>query len=201
MLNIIPKWFLQKRDVPVEKAILYFSFFFFLLLFVYRVMLIFSFNGEIGGIDNNFISGVIRMAAGFDIYSNPENLPFSVNQYPPLYFEISAFCADLFCVDFDSNPINIYWLCRALSLTYDTLTVLLMFIILRKNFCINNSIAIMLAVIFFYILGFYGYTFSRTDSLYLFFYTFTILRISGKKCPKIINIFFSSNSHSFFYLL
>lgn len=172
---------IQITNNTVNRVICIFSAVFFLLLLSYRILLIFTYDGEIGGIDNNFVSGTIRMAAGLDIYSNPENLPFSVNQYTPLFFELSSGLTNLLNVDYNASPISVYWVCRSLSLFFDTLTIIIFFFALNRNLGIKRPIALLLVVFFFYLLGFYGYTYSRADSLYLCFYALILFILTRKE--------------------
>jgi len=101
-------------------------------LFTFRFLLIFTYNGEIGGIDNNFVYAVIRSMAGFDIYPNPETFPYAINPYSPLYVNLCSFIGKIFNINIE-EPINIYRLCRAVSFTCDILTCIIFYQTIKKT--------------------------------------------------------------------
>ncbi len=136
---------------------------------LYRVLLIFSYNGEIGGIDNNFVYAVIRGMNGFPIYPDPEAAPYAVNPYSPLYYSFCIGLGNLFSID-TRDPIHIYLLCRSFSLACDLFTLFLLYRLIRVKKGINGSIAFPATLITGLLLTYLGYTLSRVDSLYLLCY-------------------------------
>ncbi len=162
----------------------------FLLLLIFRSLLVFTYNPEIGGIDNNFVYAVIRSMAGYDIYPDPTQFPYAVNLYTPLYFNLCSFIGNFLNLNID-EPINIYRLCRFVSLISDLITCLLFFRILIKTTPLKKEIAFLITALFACILCFLGYTFCRSDSLFLSFYaaTFYILLTSSIKKSLAKNIF------------
>ena len=77
--------------------------FIILCLIAFRIMLIFTYNGEIGGIDNNFVYAVIRSMAGYNIYPDPEAFPYAVNPYSPLYYNLCSFVGNILNINVDLN--------------------------------------------------------------------------------------------------
>lgn len=140
-----------------------------LALFIFRVMLIFSGNGEIGGIDNNFVYGVTRGLAGLDLYSNPAEYPYAITLYPPLYYNICIGAGKLLHINPD-QPLQVYQLCRSISLLFDLATCYILYLTLKKNFGINRHLALITLASFATLLCYLGYTFSRADSVLLAFY-------------------------------
>ena len=152
-----------------------------LVLTAFRFMLIFTYNGEIGGIDNNFVYGVIRSMAGYNIYPNPEAFPYSVNLYSPLYYNLCSFAGAIFNINIE-DPINVYRLCRSVSFTCDLLSCITFFQILNKRGGIKKEIALLATSVLACLLCYLGYTFSRADSLFLLFYTM-LVSILLKRSP------------------
>lgn len=142
-------------------------------LLLYRIMLIFSFNGEVGGIDNNFVYDVTRAIAGMDIYTDPASPPYAVTLYSPLYFTICSAIGKAIHISPD-DPIQVYQLCRTISLFCDIITCILLGLILNNRLSVSKEYTWLLVAAFACILCLLGYTFSRADSLLLAFYAFTI---------------------------
>jgi hypothetical protein len=140
-----------------------------LCLIVFRLLLIFTYNAEIGGIDNNFVYAVIRGMAGFDIYPDPARVPYAVNPYSPLYFNLCSLIGNIFNINIE-EPINVYRLCRSVSFFCDVLTSIIFFRLLQKGTSLKKEISLFITAVFVCILCYLGYTFSRADSLFLLFY-------------------------------
>jgi hypothetical protein len=154
-----------------------------LCLIAFRFMLIFTYNGEIGGIDNNFVYGVIRSMAGYNIYPNPEGFPYAVNPYSPLYYNLCSAAGNMFDINIE-DPINVYRLCRAVSFTCDLLTCIVFFQTIKKAIGIKKEIALLATSVLACLLCYLGYTFSRADSLFLLFYTLLISILLKKNVNK-----------------
>lgn len=147
---------------------------------LFRVGLVFSYDPEIGGIDNNFVYTVTRMLGGYSMYTNPEEFPFAINLYPPLYFDLCYLTGKVFQVNAD-NAVAVYRLCRSVSFLCDAGTVTFLFFILRRNLFVRKELAMLIAGLFSCLLAYLGYTFSRCDSLFLFIYaaSFFLLTSAG----------------------
>ncbi|MEO8405399.1 MAG: glycosyltransferase family 39 protein [Chitinophagaceae bacterium] len=153
-------------------------------LFVYRIFLVFSYNGEIGGIDNNFVYGVISNMTGHGLYNNPEALPYPVTIYSPLYFQVCSAIGTVLHVNPD-DPIQVYQLCRMISLILDIGTCLSLYFILKRRFNVSTQISWLATASFACILCTLGYTFSRCDSLLLLFYALTMYQLTRSADKKI----------------
>jgi len=157
-------------------------------LFTFRFLLIFTYNGEIGGIDNNFVYAVIRSMAGFDIYPNPETFPYAINPYSPLYVNLCSFIGKIFNINIE-EPINIYRLCRAVSFACDILTCIIFYQTIRKTTRVKKGLMLLFTAILACSLCYLGYTFSRADSLFLFFYSLTLYVLITDNTIKNATIF------------
>ncbi len=144
-----------------------------LCLTAFRLLLIFTYNGEIGGIDNNFVYGVVRAMAGYNIYPNPEAFPYSVNPYSPLYYNLCSLTGKIFNVNIE-DPINVYRLCRSASFACDLLTCVIFFQTIKKISGVKKETALLATSVLACLLCYLGYTFSRADSLFLLFYVLLI---------------------------
>lgn len=182
MSNKIPNKLADQYTGNIYRITFFASVLILLCLIAFRFMLIFTYNGEIGGIDNNFVYGVIRSMAGYNIYPNPEGFPYAVNPYSPLYYNLCSVTGNIFNVNIE-DPINIYRLCRAVSLLCDLLTCIVFFQIVKKTDGIKKEIALLATSILACILCYVGYTYSRADSLFLLFYTL-LISIIVKKNPN-----------------
>ena len=149
-----------------------------LILFVFRFLLIFSGNGELYGIDNTFVYSITRTLAGYDLYYNPEQFPYTITLYSPLYYNICTLIGRLFHINVE-NPIQVYQLCRSVSLVCDIVTCGLLYLILRKRFQIQNEITVLAIAVLATVLCYLGYTFSRCDSLLLTMYALFIYQLTG----------------------
>ena len=149
------------------------SVFILLCLIAFRFTLIFTYNGEIGGIDNNFVYGVIRSMAGYNIYPNPESFPYAVNPYSPLYYNLCSVTGNIFNINIE-DPIHVYRLCRSVSFTCDLLTCIVFFQTLKKAPGIKKEITLLATSVLACLLCYLGYTFSRADSVFLLFYALLI---------------------------
>ena len=151
-----------------------------LCLIAFRIMLISTYNGEIAGIDNNFVYAVIRSMAGYNIYPNPEAFPYSVNPYSPLYYNLCSFMGVIFNINFE-DPINVYRLCRSVSFTCDLITCIIFFQTINKTVGAKKEIALLATSVLACLLCYLGYTFSRADSLFLLFYTMLVSILLKKR--------------------
>jgi hypothetical protein len=148
-------------------------------LLAYRIMLILSYTGEVGGIDNNFVYDVTRSIGGLPIYTNPATPPYAITLYSPLYYNICALFGKLLKINPD-EPIHVYQLCRTVSLICDIATCALLYGIMRARFRLAPELSMLAVACFASILCLLGYTFSRSDSLLLAFYAALILVLTGR---------------------
>jgi hypothetical protein len=153
------------------------------VVFTERFLIIFSYEPQIAGIDNNFDYPVIRSLAGFSIYPNPEDYPYAVNPYAPLFFFVCKWVASLFQIS-PTDTIAVYWTSRSVCLLTDSVTCILLFRLLYRHFRTDKATAVISVSLFFCIVSFLGYTANRSDAFFLFFYCSTIyvlIRLSESK--------------------
>jgi hypothetical protein len=152
-------------------------------VFTERFLIIFSYEPHIAGIDNNFDYPVIRSLAGFSIYPNPEDYPYAVNPYAPLFFFVCKWVASLLQIN-PTDTIAVYWTSRSVCLLADTGTCILLFRLLYRHFRTDKATAVICVSLFFCMVSFLGYTANRADAFFLFFYCSTIyvlIRLSESK--------------------
>lgn len=81
-----------------------------------RVKIIFLVNPDVGGIESNVIYSVLRMLAGYPLYQNPEQAPYAITQYSPIYYYLTAGLSRL--VGLTANDVyDVYVVGRCISLT------------------------------------------------------------------------------------
>jgi len=184
--NLVKKY--QTNILPVS---LWASASILIALIVFRIALIFSYNAELCGIDNNFVYSVQRIMQGFDLYTDPQKLPYAINMYSPFYFSISAFIGNIFHLNPD-EPIYIYGLCRSVSFVCDITTCFFLFSILRTRYRATTEASLFIVSIFAAIICFWGFTFSRTDSMVLTFYAAVIYFLTSSRVGEKKTLFITA---------
>ncbi len=80
-----------------------------------RLKVIFLVNSDIGGIESNVIYSVLRMLAGYPLYQNPEQAPYAITQYSPIYYYLTADLSRLVGLSSD-DVYDVYAVGRCISL-------------------------------------------------------------------------------------
>lgn len=160
-------------ELKYLKAVFIISLICYLFLFIVRIFMVFSYDAEFTGIDNNFIYPVVRMLAGYDIYPKPEDYPFAINPYAPLLFYVSYFFCNISGIAHD-DTIQVYFTTRLICLTTDILTTWILYRILVRHLNISRTMALFGTTGFFYLISYWSYTAMRSDSLILMFYSLAI---------------------------
>ena len=132
--------------------------------------MVFCYDPEFTGIDNNFIYPVIRQLQGGSIYPDPEQYPFPVNPYAPLLFYLSAFFCKLLGIT-GTDPIQVYFITRGICLLADLITLFVLYRILKRFAGIATIPALFATVAFFFLISYWSFTVMRSDSLLLLFYS------------------------------
>ena len=137
----------SKFDLP--KITAWFCVINFLLFLLLRIFLIGSYDADIGGVENNVAYSISKMLCGDALYENPESGSFDITQYTPLYYYIATGISQLFYL----NPLNdlhaIYAVGRSLSLCFNLFSVVVLFLMLNRQFKINKHLAIIAACTYF----------------------------------------------------
>jgi hypothetical protein len=133
-----------------------------LVLVGLRIQLISSYRFDIAGAEFNVIHGVQKVMLGRTLYSDPEQAPFDIVQYTPVYYFICGGIGTALGIDaFDVRAV--YLLSRVLSLLLNLFTAWVVFRILRTQ-GVDRWWALVAAMLVF--AAFSEHFYSRIDSLY-----------------------------------
>lgn len=172
--------YLELKQVKIFYA---FFYFFLLVLLILRICVVFSYHGQLAGVDNNFDYPVMRLLHSLSIYPDPENYPFAVNPYGPLFFYASWSICLLTGVS-ANDGIQIYFVTRGLCLLFDCITFLMLFRLASRYLNISKRVALFSSLFFFYVISYWGYTMNRSDSLVLMWFSIIILLLFSKQERK-----------------
>lgn len=175
MQHLISKAFTW-YSLHISKVIYYTCAITLAIIFTERLFIIFSYEPHIAGIDNNFDYPIIRALAGLPIYPNPEDYPFAVNPYAPLFFIVCKWIA-LWLHISPTDTLSVYWVSRSVCLLADIGTCLVLLKIIRRYAKADYATTLICISLFFTIVSFLGYSSNRSDSFFLFFYSCTLLAL------------------------
>lgn len=147
-----------------------------LLLLIVRSAMVFSYDPEITGIDNNFIYPVLQQLQGNSIYPDPAQYPFAVNPYGPLLFYLSYGFCELFGIT-GSDPIRVYFVTRGICLIADLTTLFVLYRLMKRFLNVPTAIAAFSTVAFFYLISYWSFTVMRADSLLLLSYSLIVFSV------------------------
>ncbi len=133
------------------------------LFVIVRVYMLFLPIPTLGGVEGNVIFSLQRFLAGYDLYDNPEKLPFAITQYSPVYYYVVAFFARLVGIGPD-DLFPLYHLNRFISLVFNGLTALVVYAISRKSFENSLKVSVVLGCLAFILIPIQSMC--RPDSLY-----------------------------------
>jgi hypothetical protein len=153
-----------------------FAFFlisFFLLNVSWKWVLAQSYVPDLGGFERNVIWGIQRIMAGQELYTNPENLPFSFVQYMPLYYEVLAALGKLFSVQ-PADAHGVYRLARIFNLMLSLGFSSIVFFTSYWRFKVPVFLAGTFAILSFLISDTFTIS-GRPDSLKAFFMVLQVL--------------------------
>lgn len=151
-----------------------------------RFKVIFLVNPDVGGIESNVIYSVLRLLAGYPLYQNPEQSPYAITQYSPIYYYLTAGLSQL--VGFTPDDVyEVYAVGRCISLIASCFYVWGIFRLARW-LQLPASVAALVGIIAFCLLPPQSY--ARPDSLYNALVIWTIgavLRWNGSSPAKPLN--------------
>lgn len=150
-----------------NRILVFISLIVFLFFLFYRILLIFKYTTDLGGIENSVIYFVQRSMAGLPIYTNPELPPYSIAQYPPYYLLLNSILGKLFGINPDM-VFEVFVLGRVISLIFNLAYVFMVYRTSRKIFDIDPLKALVVSVMSFVFLEIT--VFARADSIYLFIF-------------------------------
>lgn len=127
-----------------------------------RIMILFYVIPDIGGIENSVVYFIQRVLDGQTIYTDPESPPYSIAQYPPLYFYLVAFCARIGGITAD-QVLDVFVANRLISLLLNLLYCYFVCRICVRIFSLPVSTGLLAALLCFIFLE--NPSFGRPDSL------------------------------------
>ena len=127
-----------------------------------RVNVIFLANPDVGGIESNVIYSVLRLMAGYPLYQNPEQAPYAITQYSPIYYYMTAGLSKLVGLTAD-DVYGVYATGRLISLVANGFYVWGI-ILLARRLQLPTYVALLTGVLVFSLLPPQSY--GRPDSLY-----------------------------------
>ncbi len=135
----------------------------FVFLLFGRINLINSYHHDLGGIEPNVVYGIQRIIDGQPLYSNPNQPPYAIMMYSPLYFHSVAVVGKIIGTN-PAIPIEVYRISRTMALIFSLGFIGLLGFIAIRHFNLSVSIAIILGSLIFSYLRITD--FGRPDSLY-----------------------------------
>lgn len=145
------------------KTIYYTGLTVFLFYFLYRVLLLFYPHPDSGGVEGNVVYFIQRILDHQPLYPDPEQAPFAIAQYGPLYYYLVAAIGRITGTG-AAEVQDIFLTGRFVSLVLNVVMMLVVFRICRNVFSVSIRAAITAAVTSFIFLTITS--FARPDSLY-----------------------------------
>lgn len=143
-----------------------------LCLLILRIILAFSWLPETGGVSINVLYGIKRLVDGLPLYTSPEQPPFPVIQYMPLYFYLVKTLAS---ISGHTEIHSLMVLNRCLCLIADLACTWLLSVMLIRSFRMSILSSWTLALVYFVSIP--AIIYGRVDNFYLLF-TITTIAIS-----------------------
>ena len=153
-----------------EKIIFSLLFFMAACLFILRGMLASSYLPETGGVSINVMYGIERILNDQPLYTNPEEPPFPIIQYMPLYFNLIKNICIVTGNRHDVHGMMVIsrWFC----LLMDVLSVIVIARTLINTLRVSSIISWTLSFIYFVSIP--GIIYGRVDNLYLLLFITTV---------------------------
>lgn len=121
----------------------------FLTMFVFRVMLLFSYTPDLGGVENTFVYSIQKMLIGKPLYSNPEDFNFDITQYTPVFYYFLYVFYKLLGLQAGEDLMTIYIVGRSIVLLINCLTIYFIYHLAVKRLAINPRISLIIAIFSF----------------------------------------------------
>jgi len=113
------------------------------------VLICFSQVSSYRGIEENVVYSIQQVVSNNPLYNNPEKIPFSITQYPPLYYLLCAAVVKALSITPGKNVIEIYQVCRIISLFCSLSLSSLLYWISRKILSLSSILSLIIFVISF----------------------------------------------------
>lgn len=130
---------------------------------ILRIVLIFTFIPDLGGVESNVIYSIQRILDGYPLYMDPSSSPYSITQYTPIYYFIIYGFGKLFQIS-GNDVESVYILSRSVSLIFNLGFAYLSALIFVNIFKGNRWMSLIAFAFAFVFLDEESY--SRPDSLY-----------------------------------
>ncbi len=143
----------------------------FVAVLILRIILVFSYIPETGGVSVNVLFSIVRLMNGYSLYSDPQLPPYPIAQYMPLHYEIVSTIGKI--LGMQSNIHGISVLNRFLCLAFDLLVFIPVYKILNRQFKIENK-QLIAAVCMCIFLILPNPNYGRVDNLYLLSFMWSV---------------------------
>jgi hypothetical protein len=141
------------------------SVFFLFIILILRVQLSVSYHPDISGSERSSIMPIQYLVNNLPLYVDPNEPPFYIVQYTPIYFYLVALPYKLF---FDPGNVHaIYAASRLVSLLLVLVATLVFFSMLHHRLRISKNASILFACFFLGFCSYWNIYFSRVNSLLL----------------------------------
>lgn len=160
---------MQLSQPALNRLFVLFTVFVFLVFVFYRLVFIAYPHPSAAGVDNNIVYFIQKLLDGQKLYSDPAQSPYSVAQYGPLYYYVTAFTCKIAGVGAD-EVLNIFIVSKIICLFLNLLLAIVIFMTARRVF--NFPVARSYFIAFLAFIFIEGNSFARPDSLeHLFFFS------------------------------
>lgn len=144
----------------------------FLSYLAYRIFLVFSIQPDLGGVENAVVYFIQRSLADLPLYTDPELPPYSINQYGPLYYLLTASIGKLLGVD-PAQVQQVFILNRFVSLGLNLVMAATLTFTCTRPFSMSLARGASVGILGFIFLEITSY--ARPDSLNHLLYFLSIL--------------------------
>lgn len=146
----------------------------FIYTFITRWDIVSSYASDIEGIEPNVIFSIQQLISGKSLYTNPEEVPYSITQYTPLYYYLSAYVATLMNLNSTDDLHEIYVIGRSISMIFNLFSVFVIFYVIKNIFNIDWKIALTTSI-FSFIYQYRWNCSTRPDSMLNFFILLSVV--------------------------
>ena len=155
------------NEKQLGKTIWYLLLAFSTLMLINKILLVFTYRFEIAGLEPYFSYLVLKVNSG-QLFTNPEQFPFIVTQYSPLYFYVvNAFAEVLQWLGIHEVR-AVYIVGRGINLMANLVTCLLVYRLFKRYLKLDKKWAFLVSMVVFNL--FINHNIGvRTDSLKILF--------------------------------
>ena len=146
----------------------------FVAVLLLRIILVFSYIPETGGVSVNVLFSIVRMLNGYSLYTDPQLPPYPVVQYMPLHYFIVTGLGKLMSIQNNIHAVSV--LNRLLCLAFDLLVFIPVYKILSNIFKVNSR-QLIAAVCMCIFLILPNSNYARIDNLYLLLFITAIYQM------------------------